>query len=326
MQVLGPDTLCPSCSKRLLDTGDELVCPVCGMVGEKQVFDPPLVARARPRDAVRSPLGSYMGPRFAPARERTARGITGEDDRYGYLKVVADSTGREEGAAVDCAKLIERVGEKLGLPASILLEAASTANKVLATVQKTSRRMTIAPVSAYSLISACRTAGMTAVSPREIMATHQALGRRVSSSSIIQLAIDSPVRTFASGPSEYLSRVIGRLSANRRLSERLAGEGVQLASYLASLRECGEQLLAQAERTEMSGKRPWALAAAAVYSAETVLSACEGRSRRLTQRELAQCGDTSEYTVRDQCAVIFLPAVRKMVARRSRPPPVPAAL
>jgi transcription initiation factor TFIIIB Brf1 subunit/transcription initiation factor TFIIB len=316
MQALDSDMLCPECSRRFLDAGDELVCPGCGVVGEKQVIEAPLVARPRPRDAVRPPLGSYMGPRFASAGERTARGITGEGDGYRYLKAVSDFAGRREGAAMGCARLIERVGEKLGLPHAVLLEAASTANKVLTSARSATRRTSVAPVSAYSLISACRTAGMTAVSPREILATHAALGRRVSSSSVIQLAIDSPVRTYASGPDGYLSRVIGRLLADRRLSERLAKDGVHMAGYLVALRECAAKILALAERTEMSGKRPCALAAAAVYSAETVLSACEGRDRRLTQRELAQCGDTSEYTVRDQCAVIFLPVVRELIARR----------
>lgn len=321
MQTLSQDPLCPECSKRLLDAGDELVCPGCGMASEKQVIEPPQAARQRPRDAVRSPLGSYMGARFAPAAERTARGITGEEDGFGYLKVVSDHVGRGEGAAVDCAKLIERVGEKLGLPGPVLLEAASTANKVLMAARGCPRRATIAPVSAYSLISACRTAGVKGVSPREILATHAVLGKKVSSSSVIRLAIDSPVRTYASGPEEYLARIIGRLTSNQRLSQRLARDGAPMAGYLAALRDCGRELIALAEPTEMSGKRPCALAAAAVYSAEAVLSAREGRDRRLTQRELAQCGDTSEYTVRDRCAGIFLPAVRKLIAQRKQSPP-----
>ncbi len=325
MQILDSDMLCFECSKQMLDAGDEFVCPGCGVVREKQVIELLPAARPRPRDAVRSQLGSYMGPRFAPARERTARGITGEEDGYRYLKVVSDFAGRGEGAAVDCAKLIERVGEKLSLPGSVLLEAASIASKVLAVVHGTTRRKAIAPVSAYSLISACRTAGMSAVSPREILATHEVLGKRVSYSSVVQLAMDFPVKTYASGPDVYLVRVVGRISANQRLSDRLARDGVHLPSFLAALRECAKELIALAEPTEMSGKRPCALAASAVYSAETVLSNCEGRDRRLTQRELALCGDTSEYTVRDQCAVIFLPAVRKLIAQRKPSLPLRAS-
>ena len=325
MQTLDSETVCPECSKRLLDAGDELVCPGCGMVSEKQVIELPLAAKTRPRDAVRSLLGSYMGPRFAPAGERTARGITGGRDGFGYLKVVSDFAGRGEDAAVDCARLIERVGEKLGLPGPVLMEAASTANKVLTSMRGTGRRTTIAPISAYSLISSCRATGLSAMSPREILAAHAALGKKVTSSSLIQLAIESPVRTFASGPDEYLPRVTGRLSSNQRLLERLKKEGVPMPGYLAALRECGRELIALTETTEMSGKRPCALAAAAVYSAEMVLAACEGRNRRVTQRELAQCGDTSEYTVRDQCAVVFLPAVRKLTAQRKQALPLRAA-
>ena len=325
MQALDPDVQCPECSKRLLDAGDELVCPGCGIASEKQVIDPPPAPRPRPRDAVRTPLGSYMGPRLAGAGERTARGITGEQHGYRYLKTVSDFAGRGEGAAVDCAKLIERVGEKLGLPGPVLLQAASTATRVLAAVHKKSRRTAIAPVSAYSLISACRTSGVNAVSPREILATHAVLGKRVSYSSVVQFAIDSPVWTYAWGPGVFLSRVLGGLSVNRRLSDRLARDGVRMPTYLAALRECGRELIALAEPTEMSGKRPCALAAAAVYSAETVLSSSEGRNRRLTQRELALCGDTSEYTVRDQCAAIFLQAVRRLAARRRQALPLRGA-
>ena len=325
MQALDSDMACPECAKRFLDAGDELVCPGCGLVREKQVIESPRSPMPRPRDAVRSPLGSFMGPRFAAARDRTARGITGEEDGYGYLKVVSDFAGRGEGAAVDCAKLIERVGDKLGLPGHLLHEAAAKARKVLAAVRSSPRRTAVAPVSGYSLISACRAAGNLAVSPREILATHSVLGKRVSYSSVIRLAIESPVRTYASGPEEYLSRVVGRLSANRRLSERLAKDGAHMPPYHAALRECGGELIGLADPTEMSGKRPLALAAAAVYSAEDVLATCEGRNRRVTQRELAQCGDTSEYTVRDQCAMIFLPGVRKLVARRRLPPPLQAA-
>lgn len=325
MEVLDSDMLCPECSKRLLDLEDELVCPGCGAAREKQVIEPPLAGRTRPRDAVRAPLGSYMGPRYGTAGERTARGITGEARGYRYLKLVSDSAGRDEGAADDCAKLIERVGENLALPGQALLDSVSTASRILAAVRRKARRTAIGPVSAYSLISACRAAGVRGVSPREILATHAALGRKVRYSSVVRLALDFPIRTYACGPDEYLSRVIGRLSANKRLSDRLARDGVRIPSYLAGLRECARELIGLAESTEMSGKRPYALAASAVYSAETVLSVSEGRNRRLTQRELAECGGTSEYTVRDQCAMIFLPAVRKLLARRKQPLPLLAA-
>ncbi len=321
MQTVEIDSGCPECMAKLIDTGDELVCPSCGIARQKQVLEPVGGPRARPQDAVRPALGSYMGPRSAPARERSARGITGFGGRFGYLKAVSDFAGRDEGSGVTCAKLIERVGESLCLPSIVLLEAASTANKVLATV-KSLRKTPIAVISAYSIISASRVAGVTTANAREVIAAHEALGRRVSASSVFHLMLESPVRTFARGPEEYLSRVLARLSMSRALSGRLEKEGLLLTAYLGALRETGRELLRLTDQTEMLGKRPCALAASAVYSAETVLSVCEARDRRITQREVARCGDTSEYTVREQCAVIFTGAVEKLVARRMQTLPL----
>ena len=320
MQALDLAT-CPECSKRLVDAGDELVCPGCGIATEKQVVEHPSGGKQRPRDAVRSRLGSYMGPLFAPPGQRSARGITGGDGRYGYLKAVSDSAWLAEGAAVDGARLTERVGEKLGVPGPVLLEAASMASKVLPAVRNRGR-VSVSAISAYSLISASRLEAAPA-SPSEVLAAFSDLGRKVTSSAVIQLALESPVRTYAKGPNEYLPRVAARRATGRRLTDRLGRDGIRPAWYLSALQGCARELLSMVDRTELSGRRPCALAAAVMYSAECVLSAREGRDRRLTQREVAVCADTSEYTVRDQCNEIFLPSVRKLVARRTQPPTPP---
>ena len=314
MHPLDGETFCPECTGRFIDAGDELVCPGCGIAKEKEVVEPLRGRTLRPRDAVRAPLGSYMGPRSG-ADGTPLRGIAGRGARYGYLKAVSDFAGRDEDASVDCARLIERVGEKLSLPNAVLLEAASTAKRVLNTV-KTPRRLTVSAVSAYSLISACRIAGTVAVSPREIIEAHRATGRRVTPSLVIHLSLESPVRTYASGPKEYVPRILARLSSSAGLSRRLGKDGLSMAGYLGALRECGMELLSSVDRTEMTGKRPCALAAAALYSAEAVLALCEGRGKRVTQRELAECGDTSEYTVREQVSSIFSPVVQRAAARR----------
>ena len=315
---------CPECSEKLLDLGDELVCPACGISKEKEATEPSRPGFLGPRDAVKAQLGSYMGPPAAPARERTASRIAGSDSSYGYLKVVSDFAGRDEGPEEACARLVERVGEKLFLPRVVLAEAASIAKQVLA-APRPPRRIMLAAVSAYSLISACRVEGVTSAGPREIVAAFAAQGRRVDSSSIIQLALESPVRTYAYRPGDYLSKVLARLSTNRRFVGSAAKEGFSAAAYLSRLRAAAKEVMALADQTEMLGKRPCALAASALYAAETALAACEGRGRRVTQRVLAECGGASEYTVREQCASIFTPAAERLVARRRRSLPPEAA-
>lgn len=315
MQVLESD-LCPECSVRVVDAGDELVCPKCGIAREKEVIDQPPGPRPRPRDALKASLGGFMGSRDPAGWERSSRGISGNDSKYRYLKTISDFAGREEGQDVACAKLIERVGERLCIPAGALLEAASISARVLAAVPSR-RRYPLAAVSAHSLIAACRLTGVTGVSSREIMDAHLALGRRLSTSAVFQVAIESPVRSYAHGPSRFLSRVLGRLSASPRLADRLAREGANPGAYFQGLRETAAELL-RLTGSEVEGKRPCAVAASALYSAEAVLARCESRGRRMTQRDAAEFGATSEYTVRDQCAAIFSPAVEKLAARRLR--------
>jgi transcription initiation factor TFIIIB Brf1 subunit/transcription initiation factor TFIIB len=98
----------------------------------------------------------------------------------------------------------------------------------------------------------------------------------------------------------------------------VSGAGGRLAEYLQRLRGTALEVLGMLGEEARAGRRPAALAAAAVYSAETVLSMCQGRRRWITQRELAECGETAEYTIREQCAGLFLQIVKVVVDRRKR--------
>jgi len=324
MQALEFDSSCPDCLKPLLDAGDELVCPTCGIAKEK------LVVQAVIREPVGLPplgkqaLGSYMGSMGITREERQSKGITGTNSKYEYLKAVSDFAGRNEGTPAICAKTIERVGEKLCLPRFVLLEAALIARKVLA-AEHPHRRITIASVSAFSLIYACKVAGITSVSVGEIISAHVAIGRRVTSSSIIRLAFESPIRAHARRPEDYLSRVLARLSMNERLADTVRRERISQVAFFAELRDTATELLGLMGEEARLGRRPCALAASAIYSAEMVLSESESRRRRVTQREIAECGDTAEYTVREQCARLFAQAVEALTARKKLALPSAAA-
>jgi transcription initiation factor TFIIIB Brf1 subunit/transcription initiation factor TFIIB len=312
MQSLDPEASCPECLRPLLDAGEELVCPNCGIVKTKETLDLGVVASSS--EGTRA-LGSYLGSAHIATKERASRGISGGNSKYKYLKLLSDFAGRSEGAAEACDRIIQRVGEKLFLPRIVLAQASATAKSVLA-FRPHGRRITVATVSAYALIMACKVEGVASASVREIVEAHLALGKKVTSSSIIQLALETPVRAYARRPEDYVSRVLARLSQSDEVLNLLASEGVSRTVYFHSLRETAMEVLRYGDQNEMAGKRPCSLAAAAIYSAELVLSCCESRRRRLTQRELARCGDTAEYTIREQCARIFTPAVERAVAQR----------
>jgi len=323
MQALDLETSCPECLVAFVDGGDEMVCPKCGRVESKQCEDTSSSSDKGNGGYGKPQLGSFMGTMRITQQERGSKGIAGSDSKYKYLKVLSDFTGRDEGPGEGCDRIISRVGEKLFLPRVVLEEASAVARTILSS-NRCHRRVTLAALSAFSLVTACKVEGVTSVSVREIISAHVALGRRVNSSSFIQLALESPIKILPRRPEDYISRVLARLSWDQRLSERLRSERAQQTNYFKELRETAKELLSEVKPEELSGRRPCALAAAAIYSAEVALASKESRMKRLTQRLLAECGDSAEYTIREQCAGIFSPAVTSFMARNQRaPPPAP---
>lgn len=320
MLSLDFETSCVECHLPLVDAGDEFACPSCGIVKEKEVLDNGGWTSLK-LEFGRQALGSFMGSVHSTEKERHSRGFSRSNSTYGYLKVVSDFAGKGDGAEYVCSRMIRRIGEKLFLPDLVVQQAANLARKILAT-RDHARRVTIASVSAYSLVAACKIEAITSVTVREIVDAHNALGRRVTASSIIQLALESPIKTAPRRPEDYVAKVIAKLSLNQRLVQALSREGLPLSGFLNSLRSATKDILAEIDCSMTVGRRPCALAASAVYSAEMVLARREARKRRITQRDLAECGDSAEYTIRGQVSDIFMPAVERLVSsRRSQPVP-----
>jgi len=317
MQSLDLETCCPECRVPFVDGTDEMVCPKCGRVGSKWCEDPSPSGLAEHRIAGKPQLGSFMGTLRITPQERASKGVAGSNSRYEYLKALSDFAGRDDGPSEACDRIIFRVGEKLFLPRVALDEASAVARTVLSSDRR-HRGVTLAALSAFSLVTACRLEGVTSVSVREIISAHAALGRRVNTSSFIQLALESPIKIVPRRPEDYISRVLARMSSNRRLAEKLRSEGASQTSYFNALRETAKELLSAARPDELSGRRPCTLAAAAVYSAEIELASRESRGKRLTQKLLAECGDAAEYTIREQCACIFTPIATSFIARKQR--------
>ncbi|HYC26686.1 MAG TPA: hypothetical protein VEB67_01535, partial [Nitrososphaerales archaeon] len=293
MQSFDFPSSCSECRGPVADLGDELVCQACGVVRPKEVIEGAALGGPQPRQ----PLGSYLGSADMTPKERNTKGLS-SNSTVKYLKMISDFAGRDEGTKYTCEKLIERVSEKLSLPQVVTTQAIAISRKVLELKER--RGATVGAVSAYSLIAACKVGGVSSVSIKDVIDMHATLGKRVKSSTLIQLSLVSPIKTRARAPSEYLNRVLAKLTFNGRLLERLQAEGASPSAYRKSLWELSSRILDRADGSLTAGRRPSTLAATAVYAAEVVLARREGRKRRVTQRDLAECGDSAEYTVREQ--------------------------
>lgn len=285
-----------------------MVCPTCGIVTQKEVVNERRSKALVAIDLTRQRLGSYMGPPELATSPGPARAFPGSQSTVRYMKLVSDFTGREDSQLYACAKLTERVCEKLSLPNITMREAVELSKRVLGAGARDSR-VTLAAVSAYCVIAACKIEGLTSVSVKDVVEVYRGLGRRVKASSIIQLSLDSPVRTRARRAEDYVPRVLAKLAAGGLFERHFREEKASLSAYLNLLRETSRIVLEAVPESEKAGHSPTSLAATSVYAAESVLSEREGRGMRMSQRDVSRCGDAAEYTVREQFREIFMPAL-----------------
>jgi len=308
---------CAHCLGRIVDAGDELVCSSCGIVTPKEVVETVEERTPHAADYTNHSLGSYMGPLEFGYEEMRSRGLSGSPSTYKYLKTLSDFSYREGVAVYNCARLMERVCEKLELPGSVVGESVAIAKSVME-LREGHGEITLAAVSAFAIINACKRQRVTSVGVREIMDAHRNLGYRVKASIIIQISIDSPVRIGPRMAEEYLGNVLVRLQ------QRLPEEGDVPAGYFNTLYEAARIALENADGPSRGGHNPRALAATAVYAGEMALSIAEERKRIVSQREIAACVGVAEYTVREQFVEIFRPRMQEIQeSLRSRTSPRP---
>ena len=289
---------CVQCSGRIVDAGEEYVCSSCGIVMAKVVTDSGEDRAPQAIDYTTHSLGSYLGPMDYGFEERFSPGFSKSSSTFKYLKTMSDFAYKDGASLYTCAKLIERVCEKLALPKSVMGESVRISREVME-MRKSRGEVTIPSVSAFAIINACKRLGVTSAGVREVMDAHRNMGYRVKTSVIIQISIDSPVRTRPRRAEEYLGRVL------IHLPRVLIKSGGMPAGYSNRLHEAARAALQQVDGPSRGGHNPRALAATAVYAAEVALSESEGRKKVFSQREVAECSEVAEYTVREQYVEMF---------------------
>lgn len=318
---------CPECSGQVLDLGDEFACKLCGVVLPKEVVYPREERTPQALDFTKHALGGYLGPQEYGYEEKFSRGFASASSKFRYLKLVSDYTGKEQSSLYACAKMVERVCEKLGVPKIVVSQSMVIAKKVFG-VRKARNEMTVAAISAFSIITACKIEGVTSMGVKEVVTAHRMLGRRVKMSALIQISLESPVRPEARKAENYLSRVISRLSSTPSIQSRVRQHFAKETIYFNRLYETARLLLRNVEEDAQAGHNPCALAATAVYAAEMVLAKDESRKKILTQRDAALALGVAEYTVREQYGEIFRPVQLEadgVLRQRLNPPHVPAS-
>ncbi len=282
---------CHECRGALVQAGEEVACTNCGAVARKENL--PLEAAATVRRA--SPdrrLGSYMGTK---SDEGSIADFNG-NSTVGYAKRVSDHMG-ENAAAWNCSAMIERVAEKLSLPAFVRHNAVLLSEKMLADWKKDGeqgkkRRATVPAISAYALLAACRDARIDHVSAKSVMKAHTDLGHRVTKSKLLRLGTESRVPLRPADPAALLQTVVSCLESNKAVAERLEKKGVERLQYFRRLLQASQTITGEVRG--LKGNSPRTVAACSVYMASREIG-----HRAITQREVAETLGIAEYTVRE---------------------------
>jgi transcription initiation factor TFIIIB Brf1 subunit/transcription initiation factor TFIIB len=299
------DARCTHCSGRMVDIDEEIVCSSCGSVQPKVVNECLKLTMERRTHAVDytiHSLGSFLGPiDYDPDAERPR---LSSSSNFKYLKTLSDYPQVDEAGVYPCARLIERMCEKLSLPPGVVGQAISVAKGLLA-IRKQRTGYTIAAISAFSMINACRICGISNVGVKDVIAAHKALGYKVRPATLIRMGFDSPIRASAMRAEEHLGRVAARLA---EVLPQLGGP----PGYQYKLLYLAKRALSMLDSSVRGGHSPCALAATSFYAAELALAESESRKKLFTQREAAACVGVAEYTVREQFCELFRPRWEKI--------------
>ena len=278
---------CPECREGLVYAGEErteLTCSYCGIV----------VGRA---DSVREdgssapsvsksePLGSYI-----VADTESASSLKGP--AFGWAKLMPNIVGRG-GPMPTCSMLTNRIAERLALPKSIAQVADITARRLLC--QREAYETTIPSISAYSLLYACRAAGVVHVSHREILKAYTDGGYRVRKSDLLKIGLESGLHLPHPSSEDFVRAAVARLQSSVRIAARLGKADVDPKEYFTTLFERAKEHVASP--AEPNGFNPRTVAAGSVYLASLAI-----QPKTFTQREAAETLGIREYTVREYCS------------------------
>lgn len=276
---------CPECKEGLVYSGEEggeRVCSYCGIVASRADYAREDGSSA-PSVSKSEPLGSYI-----VADTESAPSLKGA--AFGWAKLMPNIVGRG-GPMLTCSGLTNRVAERLALPKSIAQSADITARRLLP--NRATYEATIPSISAYSLLYACRSAGIAHISHREILQAYTDGGYRVGKSELLRIGLESGMPLPHPSQEDLVKAAIGRLQSSEKVIARLKKKNLHPVAYFTRLFELAKEV---AKTSELNGFSPRTVAAGSVYEASLAIS-----QRMFSQREAGETLGMAEYTVREFC-------------------------
>ncbi len=274
---------CPECRTKLVDDEGELACPSCGLVLGTSPTSGISQASGRSLGA----LGSYIG-------RIPGKGEHGPKASYifGVSKLRANAIGRDL-SSIKCSRLMERVSCRFSLPRGVVQNAIQTAGRLLP--GRRMYRVAMPGISAYSLLYACRSAGITHVGFGDLQKAYFETGHTVSRSQLLRIGRESSLPLPAIRAEGLVQRAVAKLQSDAAVLDQIKRANLDEATYFASLLEAARETAEGA--CSLGGYSPKTVAAGSVWLAALSLG-----PKVIRQREAAEALGIAEYTVREFCS------------------------
>ncbi len=276
---------CPECREGLVCAGEgELTCSYCGIVvgSADSVREQ---GSSAPSGSKSEPLGSYI----VADTENAAPSLKGP--AFGWAKLMPNIVGRGT-PQLTCSGLTNRVADRLALPKSVTQNAQITARKLLP--HREAYGATLATISAYSILHACRSAGISHVSHREVLKAYTDAGYRVGKSQLLRLGLESGMPLPHLTAEDFVRAAIAKLQSSEKVAERLKTANIDPKEYFTRLFELAKEVAS--EPIEPNGFSPRTVAAGSVYVASLSMSA-----KTFSQKDAGEALGMAEYTIREFC-------------------------
>ena len=274
---------CPECRTKLVDAGGELACPSCGLVTEAL----PASEIQRPSGTTLEVLGSCVGRVASKGEHGPQAGYV-----FGVTGLRANTIGRDL-SSIRCSRLIERVSCRFLLPRGIVQNAIQTAGRLLP--NRRMYRVSMPGVSAYSLLYACRSAGVSHVGFSDLQKAYYETGHMVSRSQLLRIGRESSLPLPAIRTEGLVQRAVAKLQSDVPVLDRIKRANIDEGRYFANLLDAARRT---AEETGgLGGFNPKTVAAGSVWLAALSLG-----PKAIRQREAAEALGIAEYTVREFCS------------------------
>jgi transcription initiation factor TFIIIB Brf1 subunit/transcription initiation factor TFIIB len=299
-QLLGTDgkrivERCRECRGELVQAGEEVVCTGCGIVARRD-FQLEVHLKT-PGQTPDRRLGSYIGTKLDEGSTADFNG----NSTVGYVKRLSDNLGQDQ-SAWHCSAMIRRAADKLSLPVFVRENAVAVSEKLLADRKENEgprrRRNSVPAISAYAILSACRTARMDHVSTKSVLQTYANMGHKVTRSHLLRLGTESQTPLRPADPAALLRTVVGALESNSAVARKLEKNGTEPGQYFRRLLQASQTILGTLRSME-EGRNPRTLAAGSVY-----LASREAGPKAITQGQAAETLGVAEYTVREFVATV----------------------